>query len=76
MDRSSTPSFIFDHKSRNESKTTAFFTQLKKLYCDISLLTDLGEPQDENRITIKSCPLTGTEEVEKAQWKKAIEDHK
>jgi hypothetical protein len=75
-DGSSTPSSIFDDKSRDESKTTAFSTQLKKLYRDISLLVDLGELQDGNRIVIKSCPSTGTDEAEKARWKKAIEDHK
>jgi len=80
-DGSSTPSSIFDHKSREESKTTAFSTQLKKLYRDISLLeskvlADSGEPQDENRIVIRGCPSTGAEDAEKARWKKAIEDHK
>jgi hypothetical protein len=59
------------------SKTTTFSTQLKKIYRDISLLADLGEPQDENRIVvIKNCPSTGTEGAEKARWRKAIEDHK
>ena len=80
-DGSSTPSSIFDHKSRDESKTNAFSNQLKKLYRDISLLeskvlVDSGEPQDESRIVIKGCASTGTEEAEKARWKKAMEDHK
>jgi hypothetical protein len=81
-DSSSTPPSIFDHnKPRDESKTNAFSTQLKKLYRDISLLeskvlADSGEPQDESRVVIKGCPSTGSEEAEKARWKKAIDDHK
>jgi len=80
-DGSSAPSSLFDHKPRDESKTNAFSNQLKKLYRDISLLetkvlADSGEPQDENRIVIKGIPSIGTEEAEKARWKKAIEDHK
>ena len=80
-DGSSTPSSIFDHKPRDESKTNAFSTQLKKLYRDISLLeskvlADSGEPQDESRVVIKGCLSTGSEDAEKARWKKAIEDHK
>ena len=80
-DGSSTPSSLFDHKPRDESKTNAFSTQLKKLYRDISLLeskvlADSGEPQDESRVVIKGSTSTGSEEAEKARWKKAIEDHK
>ena len=80
-DGSSTPSSIFDHKPRDESKTNAFSNQLKKLYRDISLLeskvlADSGESQDESRIVIKGCPSTGSEEAEKERWKKAIGDHK
>jgi hypothetical protein len=40
------------------------------------VFVDLVEPQDENHIIIKGCPSIGTQEGEKAQWKKAIEDHK
>jgi len=43
---------------------------------ELKVLVDLGKPQDENRIVIKGYPLIGTQEVEKARWKKAIEDHK
>ena len=80
-DGSSTPSSIFDHKPRDESKTNAFSNQLKKLYRDISLLeskllADSGEPQEENRIVIKGCLSTATEDAEQTRWKKAIEDHK
>ena len=80
-DGSSAPSSIFDHKPRDESKTNAFSNQLKKLYRDIShletrLLADSGEPQDESRIVIKGGPSAGTDEMEKARWKKAIEEHK
>jgi len=47
-----------------------FSNQLKKLYHDIShletkLLTNLGEPQDENCIIIKGGPLAGVDKVEK-----------
>ena len=80
-DGSSAPSSIFDHKPRDESKTNAFSNQLKKLYRDIShletrLLADSGEPQDESRIVIKGGASAGTDEAEKARWKKAIEEHK
>lgn len=80
-DGSSTPSSIFDHKPRDESKTNAFSNQLKKLYRDISLLeskvlADSGEPQDESRVVIKGVPSTGSEEAEKDRWKKAVENHK
>ena len=48
-DGSSAPSSLFDHKPREESKTSAFSAQLKKLYRDISslekkILADSGEP--------------------------------
>ncbi|KAH9028113.1 hypothetical protein EDB85DRAFT_2074672 [Lactarius pseudohatsudake] len=80
-DGSSAPSSIFDNKPREESKTSAFSAQLKKLYRDISaleskILADSGEPQDESRIVIKGGPSMGSEDVEKARWKKATEDHK
>ena len=80
-DGSSAPSSLFDHKPREESKTSAFSAQLKKLYRDISaletkILTDSGEPQDESRIVIKGGPSVGTEDAEKARWKKATDDHK
>ncbi len=80
-DGSSAPSSLFDHKPREESKTSAFSAQLKKLYRDISaletkILTDSGEPQDESRIVIKGGPSIGTEDAEKARWKKATDDHK
>jgi hypothetical protein len=80
-DGSSAPSSLFDHKPREESKTSAFSAQLKKLYRDISaletkILADSGEPHDESRIVIKGGPSVGTEEAEMARWKKATEDHK
>ncbi|KAH9057140.1 hypothetical protein EDB83DRAFT_2390413 [Lactarius deliciosus] len=80
-DGSSAPSSIFDNKPREESKTSAFSAQLKKLYRDISaleskILADSGEPQDESRIVIKGGPSMGSEDAEKARWKKATEDHK
>ncbi|KAH9053859.1 hypothetical protein EDB87DRAFT_1676684 [Lactarius vividus] len=80
-DGSSAPSSIFDNKPREESKTSAFSAQLKKLYRDISaleskILADSGEPQDETRIVIKGGPSVGSEDAEKARWKKATEDHK
>jgi len=80
-DGSSAPSSLFDHKPREESKTSAFSAQPKKLYRDISaletkILADSGEPRDESRIVIKGDPSTRTEEVEKARWKKATDDHK
>ena len=80
-DGSSAPSSLFDHKPREESKTSAFSAQLKKLYRDISaletkILADSGEPQDESRIVIKGGPSIGTEEAEMARWKKATDDHK
>ena len=80
-DGSSAPSSLFDHKPREESKTSAFSAQLKKLYRDISaletkILADSGEPQDESRIVIKGGPSVGTEDAEKARWKKATDDHK
>jgi protein SMG6 len=79
---SSAPSSLFDnHKPREESKTSAFSAQLKKLYRDISaletkILADSGEPQDESRIVIKGGPSIGAEDAEKARWKKATDDHK
>ena len=80
-DGSSAPSSIFDNKPRDVSKTNAFSNQLKKLYRDISqletkLLADSGEPQDESRVVIKGGSSAGADDVEKARWKKAIEDHK
>ena len=81
-DGSSAPSSLFDnHKPREESKTSAFSAQLKKLYRDISaletkILADSGEPQDESRIVIKGGPSIGAEDAEKARWKKATDDHK
>ena len=55
----SAPSLLFDHKPHDEPKANAFSNQLKKLYHNIphlktKLLVDLGEPQDENCIVIKS----------------------
>ena len=78
---SSAPSSLFGHKPREESKTSAFSTQLKKLYCYISalktkIIADSGEPQDESHIVIKGGPSIGTEEAEMARWKKATDDHK
>jgi protein SMG6 len=80
-DGSSAPSSLFDHKPCEESKTSAFSAQLKKLYRDISalemkILADLGEPQDESRLIIKGGPSVGAEDAEKARWKKATDDHK
>jgi len=80
-DKSSAPSSLFDHKTRDQSKTNAFSNQLKKLYLDIShletkLLADSAEPQHESRIVIKGGPLAGADQAEKARWKEAIEDHK
>ena len=80
-DGSSAPSSIFDKTPRDVSKTNAFSNQLKKLYRDISqletkLLADSGEPQDESRVVIKGGSSAGAGDVEKARWKKAIEDHK
>ena len=80
-DGSSAPSSLFDHKPREESKTSAFSAQLKKLYRDISaletkILADSGEPQDESRLVIKGGPSIGAEDAEKARWKKATDDHK
>ncbi|KAI0303402.1 hypothetical protein B0F90DRAFT_1911396 [Multifurca ochricompacta] len=73
--------FTLSSSTTDESKTSAFSAQLKKLYRDISaletkILADSGEPQDESRIVIKGGPSTGSEEAEKMRWKKAIEDHK
>ncbi|KAI0258017.1 hypothetical protein BC834DRAFT_1046289 [Gloeopeniophorella convolvens] len=65
-DGSSAPSSLFDHKQpREESKTL-----------ETKILTNPGEPVDGSRIVIKGGPVTGTEEAEKARWKKAIKDHK
>ncbi|KAI0262907.1 hypothetical protein BC834DRAFT_889594 [Gloeopeniophorella convolvens] len=80
-DGSSAPSSLFDHKQPREESKSAFSTQLKKLYRDISaletkILTNPGEPADDSRIVIKGGSVTGSEEAEKARWKKAIEDHK
>jgi protein SMG6 len=80
-DGSSAPSSLFDKTPREGSKTNAFSNQLKKLYHDISqlktkLLADSSEPQDESRVVIKGGSSAGADDVEKAGWKKAIEDHK
>jgi protein SMG6 len=80
-DDSSAPSSLFDHKPHEESKTSTFFAELKKLYCNISalemkILTDSGEPQDDSRLVIKGGPSIRTEDTEKARWKKATNDHK
>src|SRR5712671_239426 len=77
MDESSMPSAIFDHKSCDKSKMIPFPPSSRSFNRDpqVKGSRGLGEPQDENRIIIKDCPLIGTKEVEKARWKKAIKDH-
>jgi len=37
---------------------------------------DLGGPQDESHLVIKGGPSIGTEDTERARWKKATDDHK
>ncbi|KAI0258142.1 hypothetical protein BC834DRAFT_975458 [Gloeopeniophorella convolvens] len=75
------PSLFWEHKQPREESKSTFSTQLKRLYRDISaletkILTNPGEPADDSRIVIKGGSVTGSEDVEKAHWKKAIEDHK
>jgi hypothetical protein len=78
---SSAPSSISNNKPCDVSKADTFSNQLKKLYRDIShletkLRADSGEPQDESRVVIKGGSSALADDVEKARWKKAIEDHK
>ena len=80
-DGSLAPSSLFNHKPREESKTSASSAQLKKHYRDISaletkILADSGEPQDESPLVIESGPSVGTEEAEMVRWKKATDDHR
>ncbi|KAI9433991.1 hypothetical protein H4582DRAFT_1983834 [Lactarius indigo] len=73
---SSAPSSLFESKPREESKTSAFSAQLKKLYRDISaleskILADSGEPQDESRIVIKGGPSMGSEDSREGTMEKS-----